>query len=110
VIRAHPQRLGVVAAAAMCAFALAGCGTATVDNAQAEQIVRRAVNNSTSGAKLKKISCPSGVAVKTGTSFSCTLTVTLPNGSTHSGTVMLHIVDENGTPHLKASDSDYHLR
>ena len=100
----------MAALAVVPALALAGCGTSTVDNTQAEQIIRKAVNGSTSGAKLKKISCPSGVQIKSGTSFNCSLSVSLPNGTTHSGTVTLHIVDENGTPHLKATDSDYHLR
>ncbi len=100
----------MAALAVVPALALTGCGTGTIDPAQAEQLVRKSVNGSTSGAKLKKISCPSGVQVKSGTSFKCSLSVSLPNGTTHSGTVTLHIVDENGTPHLKATDSDYHLQ
>ncbi len=100
----------MAAAGVLSVVALAGCGDGSIDNTQAEQIVRGAINGSPSGNKLKSIHCPTGVTAKAGTSFNCTLTVRLTDGSTHSGTVTLHIVNQGGSLHLKASDSDYHLQ
>lgn len=98
--------LGVAVAAVVPALAVAGC-TTTIDNGKAEQLIRNSVN-STGRAKVKSVSCPSGVTAKAGGTFTCQLSVTAADGSTHSGTVSLHMTDSKG--HVVASSSDFHIQ
>jgi VCBS repeat-containing protein len=100
------RRLGVAVAAVVPALAVAGCAT-TIDNGKAEQLIRNSIN-STGNAKVKSISCPSGVTAKSGGTFTCQLTVTATDGSTHSGTVTLHMTDSKG--HVEANSSDFHVQ
>ena len=54
----------MAAAALVPALALAGCGTATIDNGKAEQLVRQAIARGNGSVKVKSVSCPSGVTDK----------------------------------------------
>jgi pyrroline-5-carboxylate reductase len=98
--------LGVAVAAVVPAIAVAGCAT-TIDNGKAEQLIRNSIN-STGHAKVKSVSCPSGVTAKAGGTFTCQLTVTTPDGATHSGSVTLHMTDSKG--HVEAGGSDFHVQ
>jgi VCBS repeat-containing protein len=106
-MKARRVRRGLVAAAAVVpAFAIAGCAT-TIDNGKAEQLIRSSINSS-GRAKVKSVSCPSGVTAKAGGSFTCQLSVTAADGSTHNGTVTIHMTDSKG--HVEANSSDFHLQ
>ena len=96
---------GVVAAVAVSACLLAGC-TKTIDSGGAEKLIRNSVD-SAGNVKVKSVSCPSDVTAKAGGKFDCKLTVTAPNGSEHSGTVTIHMLDSNG--HVRADSSDFHI-
>jgi VCBS repeat-containing protein len=96
----------MAAVAVVPAFLLAGC-TKTIDNSGAEKLIRSSID-SAGKAKVKSVSCPSDVTAKAGGSFDCKLTVTAPDGSEHSGTVTIHMLDSNG--HVQAGQSDYHLQ
>ena len=98
--------LGIGAAAVVPAFLLAGC-TKTIDSNGAEKLIRNSVN-SAGNVKVKSVSCPSDVTAKGGGTFDCKLTVTAPNGSQHSGTVTIHMLDSNG--HVHADSSDFHIQ
>jgi hypothetical protein len=98
--------LGVAAVAVVPAFLLAGCAK-TIDGSGAEKLIRNSVN-SAGNVKVKSVSCPSDVTAKAGGTFDCKLTVTAPNGSEHSGTVTIHMLDNNGRVH--ADSSDFHIQ
>jgi hypothetical protein len=98
--------LGVAAAAVLPALLLTGC-TKTIDNSGAEKLIRNSIN-SAGNVKVQSVSCPSDVTAKAGGSFDCKLSVTAPDGSTHSGTVTVHMDDSNG--HVHVNSSDYHLQ
>ena len=98
--------LGVAVVAVVPALAIAGC-TTTIDNGKAERLIRNSIN-SAGRAKVKSVSCPSGVTAKAGGSFTCQLTVTTPDGASHSGTVTLHMTDNKGR--VEANSSDFHLQ
>ncbi len=98
--------MGVAVAAVVPALAIAGCAT-TIDNGKAEQLIRNSIN-SAGRARVKSISCPSGVTAKAGGTFTCQLTVTTPDGATHSGSVTLHMTDSKG--HVEANSSDFHIQ
>jgi hypothetical protein len=98
--------LGVAAIAVVPAFLLAGC-TKTIDNSGAEKLIRNSID-SAGKAKVKSVSCPSDVTAKAGGTFDCKLSVTLADGSEHSGTVTVHMDDANG--HVHVNTPDYHLQ
>jgi hypothetical protein len=93
---------GLLAAPAA-ALALAGCGNATLDPKSGEQLIRQVVAKDKLGT-LVSVSCPSGLAPKTGTSFNCKVTITPPSGKTESGAITVHIVPGSKVAILGAGD------
>jgi hypothetical protein len=94
--------------AAVPAFLLAGCGTTVIDSGKAEQLIKHSLANAPN-ASVKSVSCPDDVTPKAGGTFECKITVTAKsNGSEHSGTVTVHMVNDKGE--VTASPSDYHLQ
>lgn len=98
--------LSVAVVAAVPALAVAGC-TTMIDNGKAETLIRNSIDSG-GHAKVKSVSCPSGVTAKAGGTFTCQLTVTATDGTEHSGTVTLHMTDNKG--HVEANSSDFHLQ
>ena len=100
--------VGVLAAAVLPVLALAGC-TSEIDNNKADQLIRQAVAKGNGVVKVKSVNCPSGVTAKAGGTFDCKLTLTqVSDGSTHSGTVTVHMTDSKG--HVVVSPSDFHVQ
>lgn len=60
-------------AAATCAFALAGCGTDTVNMENAEREIAAGLEEET-GAPDVEVTCPEEVEAKEGDTFDCTAT------------------------------------
>jgi len=99
----------MAAAALVPALALAGCGTATIDNGEAEQLVRQAIARGNGSVKVKSVSCPSGVTDKAGATFDCKVSLMqVSNGSVHNGFVTLHMV--NGKGQVAINPSDFHVQ
>ena len=85
----HPARLGV-AAVAIAALLIAGCGSKVIDDKKAEAAIKHDVESNTS-VKVASVDCPGDVEVKTGATFDCT--VRAQDG--RSATVSLKILNEN---------------
>jgi PBP1b-binding outer membrane lipoprotein LpoB len=85
----YPARLGV-AAVAIAALLIAGCGSKVIDDKKAEAAIKSDVENNTS-VKVASVDCPGDVKVNTGTTFDCT--VRAQDG--RSATVTLKILNEN---------------
>jgi len=66
-------RLAVLAAAAAVVFAV-GCGETVIDDAKTEDAIEQNLESSL-GKKVAAVECPSGVEVKAGSSFDCTVTL-----------------------------------
>jgi hypothetical protein len=68
-------RPGALAALALAAFLAAGCGETVIDDAKTEAAIEQNLQRST-GQKVSSVECPSGVEVKAGTTFDCTVDLT----------------------------------
>jgi len=78
--------------------ALAGCGTETINQKDAEDIARQVAGSGS--VKLESLTCPSDVEPKKGKDFDCE--VAYEDGAT--GTITMHQKDDKGT--LQANPSD----
>jgi hypothetical protein len=79
-IAAMRTSLGLVALAAL---ALSGCSK-SIDSDKAEKFIAKSVGSQV-GAKVKSVSCPTGLTAKKGETFECTVTGT--DGTTGKTTV-----------------------
>jgi len=68
------SRFGAVAALAVAVFVGAGCGETVIDSAKMEGTIEENLEKST-GRKVASVDCPSGVEVKTGATFDCTVSL-----------------------------------
>jgi hypothetical protein len=65
--------LGVLAAPlAAAALLVAGCGETVIDSAKVEAAIEQNLHRAT-GEKVSSVECPSGVEVKAGATFECTV-------------------------------------
>ena len=83
-------RSGALAALALAAFLVAGCGETVIDDAKTEAAIEDNLSTSL-GKKVSSVECPSGVEVKTDASFDCV--VTLSGGKQE--TASLKILNED---------------
>jgi hypothetical protein len=72
---------------------VAGCGSFD-SKASGEHLIKDYVSKFGKGqVKLTSVSCPSGVAEKTGTSYACSVVLhNVSTGQRQSGTITVHIV------------------
>lgn len=70
----HLSRRGALAALALAALAVAGCGKTVIDDAKTEAALEQNLEGSL-GKKVTAVECPSGVEVEAGASFECAVTV-----------------------------------
>jgi hypothetical protein len=75
--------LGAVAVASLI-FAVTGCGETVIDGKKTEELLEAELPKAT-GKKVSSVECPSGVEVKAGSKFSCT--VKLQGGETRTATL-----------------------
>jgi hypothetical protein len=88
-------RLGAFAALLVAAACLAsGCGETVIDSAKTEAAIEQNLHRAT-GQKVGSVACPSGVEVKVGATFECTVEL---GGKQETAT--LKIVDSNADVHL----------
>lgn len=81
--------LGAVALLALAGVS-AGCGETVIDSTKTEEQLQASLSRSL-GEKVKSVDCPSGVEVKAGTTFSCT--VKLASGETETATLKIRNSD-----------------
>jgi hypothetical protein len=79
-------RLGVLAALAVGVLFVTGCGETVIDSAKTEAAIEENLEKSV-GQKVASVDCPSGVEVKAGTTFECT--VSLQNGKRETATLKI---------------------
>jgi len=65
-------RAGALVALALLAVLAAGCGETVIDDAKTEAALEQNLQRST-GQKVSSVECPSGVEVKAGKTFECTI-------------------------------------
>jgi hypothetical protein len=92
------RRLLTVPLAVALVALVAGCGETTIDQKGAEDLAKKVVTST--GVKLKSVSCPSDVKAKKGADFDCDLVDT--DGA--KGTITLHQTDDKG--HVLTSAAD----
>jgi NAD(P)H-hydrate repair Nnr-like enzyme with NAD(P)H-hydrate epimerase domain len=83
-------RSGAVAALLAVAFLAAGCGETVIDDAKTEAAIEENLQKS-AGQKVSSVDCPSGVEVKAGKTFECTVVLA---GDKHE-TATLKIINSN---------------
>lgn len=76
----------IAVAAVVAALAAAGCGETVVDSSKAEGAVKENLQH-VLGRRVASVECPSGVAVKAGSSFECA--VHLAGGETKTATLTI---------------------
>ncbi len=101
----HLVRIGLVLAVALAVIALSACsvsfgGSDQIDHKKAETLLRDNLHPNSGSPKLTSISCPSGVKIKKGGTFDCT--VSFADGST--STVTIHMTDSSGRISFNSSD------
>ncbi|HKH14208.1 MAG TPA: DUF4333 domain-containing protein [Solirubrobacterales bacterium] len=80
------KRMAVaIGAAAVLAFAAAGCGTKTIDHDSEVDLVNKQLESD--NLKAKSIDCPDDVEAKEGETFECDVTLTDGNTGTYTITV-----------------------
>jgi hypothetical protein len=79
-------RTGVVLALPLLVFLAAGCGETVIDDVKTEAAIEQNLEDSV-GQKVNSVECPSGVEVKTGTTFDCT--VSLAGGEEQTATLKI---------------------
>jgi hypothetical protein len=87
----------VIAAAAVSALALAGCGSTVIDNDKVQNTIKATLAKN--GYSNISISCPSDVPAKQGRSFTCTATYTA-NGQSGTATIPVNQLDNKGTVYV----------
>ena len=80
------SRFGAVAALAIAVFVAVGCGETVIDSAKTEAAIEQNLENSV-GQKINSVDCPSGVEVKAGTTFDCT--VNMAGGKQETATLKI---------------------
>jgi len=80
------SRFGAVAALVVAVFVVVGCGETVIDSAKTEAAIEQNLENSV-GQKIKSVDCPSGVEVKAGTTFDCT--VSMSGGKQETATLKI---------------------
>jgi NAD(P)H-hydrate repair Nnr-like enzyme with NAD(P)H-hydrate epimerase domain len=80
------SRFSVVAALAIAVFVAVGCGETVIDSAKTEAAIEQNLENSV-GQKISSVDCPSGVEVKAGTTFDCT--VSMAGGKQETATLKI---------------------
>lgn len=79
-------RFGALAALALALFLAVGCGETVIDSAKTEAAIEENLEKSV-GQKVSSVDCPSGVEVKAGRSFDCT--VSLNGGKKETATLKI---------------------
>lgn len=79
-------RFGALAALVFAVFLVAGCGGTVIDSAKTEAAIEENLEKSV-GQKVSSVECPSGVEVKAGKTFDCT--VSLKGGKTETATLKI---------------------
>jgi hypothetical protein len=79
-------RTGVVLALPLLMFLAVGCGETVIDDAKTEAAIEQNLEDSV-GQKVTSVDCPSGVEVKTDTTFDCT--VSLAGGKEQTATLKI---------------------
>jgi NAD(P)H-hydrate repair Nnr-like enzyme with NAD(P)H-hydrate epimerase domain len=79
-------RFGAVAALFAVAFLVVGCGETVIDDAKTEAAIEENLRKSV-GQKVSSVDCPSGVEVKAGKTFDCT--VSLAGGKQETATLKI---------------------
>ena len=79
-------RFAALAALALGVFPLAGCGETVIDSAKTEAAIEENLEKSV-GQRVSSVECPSGVEVKKGGTFECT--VKLKSGKTETATLKI---------------------
>jgi hypothetical protein len=79
---------------AVAAVAAVGCGETVIDSTKTEEQLQSGLKKE-QGLKVKSADCPSGVEVKPGTTFTCT--VTLAGGETQTATLKIRNEDADLT-------------
>lgn len=83
-------RSGAIAALLAVVFLATGCGETVIDDAKTEAAIEENLQKSV-GQKVSSVECPSGVEVKAGKTFDCT--VNLAGGKQETAT--LRIINSN---------------
>ena len=68
------SRFGAVAALAIAVFIAVGCGETVIDSTKMEGTIEENLEKSAK-QKVASVDCPSGVEVKTGSTFDCTVSL-----------------------------------
>jgi hypothetical protein len=92
--RIRDVRFGAVVIASVSAFALAGCGTATLDTGKVQDTLKQRFE--AHGLTNVSVSCPSNVPAQKGHSFTCKATFTSASGQSGSITYNVDQTDNNG--------------
>lgn len=79
-------RFGAIVALLGVVFLAAGCGETVIDDAKTEAAIEENLQKSV-GQKVASVDCPSGVEVKAGKTFDCT--VRLAGGKTETATLKI---------------------
>ena len=79
-------RFGALAALALTALGVLGCGGVVIDHAKEEALIEENLQKSV-GQKVSSVECPSGVGVEKGKTFECT--VKLKGGKQETVTVKI---------------------
>jgi NAD(P)H-hydrate repair Nnr-like enzyme with NAD(P)H-hydrate epimerase domain len=79
-------RCAAVAALLAVAFLAVGCGETVIDDAKTEAAIEENLQKSV-GQKVSSVDCPSGVEVKAGKTFDCT--VSLAGGKEETATLKI---------------------
>jgi NAD(P)H-hydrate repair Nnr-like enzyme with NAD(P)H-hydrate epimerase domain len=80
------SRSGALLALALAVFLAAGCGETVIDDAKTEAAIEENLQKSV-GQKVSSVDCPSGVEVKAGDTFDCT--VSLAGGKKETATLKI---------------------
>ena len=79
-------RLGALLALALVPLGVLGCGETVIDSAKTEAAIEENLEKSV-GQKVSSVECPSGVEVKAGKTFECT--VSLKGGRQETATLKI---------------------
>jgi NAD(P)H-hydrate repair Nnr-like enzyme with NAD(P)H-hydrate epimerase domain len=80
------SRFSAIAALVIAVFVAVGCGETVIDSAKTEAAIEQNLENSV-GQKINSVDCPSGVEVKAGTTFDCT--VSMAGGKQETATLKI---------------------
>jgi hypothetical protein len=95
-----PSAAAAVAALAVAASLLTGCGETVIDDVKTEEALEKSLRDST-GSKITAVECPSGVEVEAGSTFECD--VVLAGGERETAT--LKIVNDDADVSIVSLES-----